>query len=85
MIEVSVDYDRLAGAVAARLHEFAEQGTPWLTTKEAAVYLRLSPRTVGRLVAERQIPYHRLDGGQLRFNRPDLDAWMDELKREPRT
>jgi excisionase family DNA binding protein len=45
------------------------------TLREVADYLKVTERTLYRLVAERQIPAFKVGGGW-RFRRTDLDAWI---------
>ena len=50
--------------------------TPWLTAREACVYLRLTSRSaITRLMREYHLPYFRL-GTTLRFHKGQLDAWL---------
>lgn len=66
---------------AAHGHELAQQGsdivdTPWLTAREACVYLRLTSRSaITRLMREYRLPYFRL-GTTLRFHKGQIDAWL---------
>ena len=48
---------------------------PYLTTEEAAEYLRCSVATLRRRVARREIPYFK-PGARNLFDRADLDAYM---------
>ncbi len=48
---------------------------PLLTCDEAAAYLRLHPRTVGRLLKARTLPGVKV-GSQWRLRRADLDAYL---------
>ncbi len=50
--------------------------SPFLTTEEAASYLRIHPRTLARKARLREIPGLQI-GRQWRFRRADLDAWVD--------
>jgi excisionase family DNA binding protein len=52
--------------------------TRWLTTAEAASYLKLSPKTLEKMRALGQGPrWHRPDDGRtVRYDIADLDAWM---------
>lgn len=45
----------------------------WLTTKEAAAYLKVSVRTILRRVADGTLPATRVGPKLLRFRRGDLD------------
>ena len=46
-----------------------------MTCEEAATYLRLHARTVGRLLAQRKLPGVKV-GRQWRLRRADLDAYL---------
>ena len=53
--------------------------TEWLTSSEAARYLKVKPRTLLQWARERKVPAHRLSGIQRcvwRFLRPELDAML---------
>ena len=50
--------------------------SPFLTTEEAASYLRIHPRTLARMARHGEIPGLQI-GRQWRFRRGDLDAWVD--------
>lgn len=47
------------------------------TLREVADYLKVTERTIYRLVAEKQIPAFKVGGGW-RFRRADLDAWIKQ-------
>ena len=47
-----------------------------LTSEEAADFLRMTTRTLYRLVASNKIPYMRLPTGGLRFLKDDLKKWL---------
>ena len=53
-----------------------EQFGPYLTTKQGAKYLPISPRHFARLVARGLILRKRLSAGCVRFRKSDLDALM---------
>ena len=46
-----------------------------LTTDEVLVYLKVTPRTIYRLIRTGELPALRV-GRQWRFRRADLDAWL---------
>lgn len=46
-----------------------------LTPLEVAAYLAVNPKTVYRLLKDRRLPAYRV-GGQWRFKRELIDAWM---------
>jgi excisionase family DNA binding protein len=51
----------------------------WLTSTEAAAYLKVKPRTLVRWARGRQIPAHKLSGFSrvtYRFLRSELDAML---------
>ncbi len=45
-----------------------------LTLKELAAYLKVNPRTVYRLLAERKLPAFRV-GHAWRFRKSEVDEW----------
>jgi len=47
-----------------------------LTTEEAEVYLRLEPKVIYELLANKKIPYIRY-GTERRFVRRQLDNWLE--------
>lgn len=53
--------------------------TPLLDTDELAEVLRVTPRHVRRLVAERRIPFLKV-GRFVRFDPGELDIWLDEQR-----
>jgi len=46
----------------------------YLTTKEAAEYLRIS---VGRLIRNKKIPYYAPDGTRRRYKIDELERWLE--------
>lgn len=58
--------------------------TKWLTTEEAADYLRCSERTLRELMANNQIP-HTLFAGKALFSPERLDAWLLSMEKGPMT
>lgn len=58
--------------------------TPRLLTRaEAAQYLNVSESTVKRMVQDHGLPYVTL-GGQTRWDRADLDSWIEQQKNRNR-
>ena len=55
------------------------QRAPLLDTDEVAVALRVTPRHVRRLVAERRIPFVKV-GRFVRFDPGELDIWLDQQR-----
>jgi excisionase family DNA binding protein len=50
-----------------------------LDTDEVAKVLRVTPRHVRRLVAERRIPFVKV-GRFVRFETGELDVWLDQQR-----
>ena len=50
-----------------------------LTLKEVADYLKLTEKTAYRLAAEGKLPGFKV-GGAWRFQREDLEAWIETKK-----
>jgi excisionase family DNA binding protein len=61
-----------------RLDDTAE----FLTTKDAAATLKLSPRTVARMVRSGALPAYRLPSGTVRIARADLTRTLDSWRRK---
>lgn len=51
----------------------------FLTTDEVLGYLNTTPRTIYRLIRSGELPAVRV-GGQWRFRRDALDAWVERQK-----
>jgi excisionase family DNA binding protein len=51
----------------------------FLTTEEVLAYLKVTPRTIYRLIRTGELPAVRI-GRQWRFRRQDLDAWLDRQR-----
>ena len=51
----------------------------FLTTEEVLAYLRITPRTIYRLIRSGELPALRI-GRQWRFRRTDLDAWLERQR-----
>ncbi len=49
----------------------------YLSTREAADYLRRTPASIRNLVLRRQIPFRKV-GGRLLFIKEELDKWVQE-------
>jgi len=56
--------------------EPAPQGEVWLTPRQVADRLSVSPRTVERWVAHDGLPAFQLGGRTTRIRLSDLDAWI---------
>lgn len=50
-----------------------------LTIKEVAEYLKVNEKTVYGLAQQSRIPAFKV-GGQWRFRRRDIEAWIDDQK-----
>jgi excisionase family DNA binding protein len=68
--------DALAAALAERLQ--LSEPSPWMTTAEAANYLRVSVRWLRQQLG--QVPHSKVEG-RLFFSRRDLDAWLEGKRR----
>ena len=53
----------------------------YLSTREAAEYLGLSPRTLDRYRVSGDGPVFHRFGGRVRYTRSDLDAWAASRRR----
>ena len=47
-----------------------------MTTEDVLGYLRVTPRTIYRLIRSGELPAMRI-GRQWRFRRADVDEWLD--------
>ena len=68
--------DALAAALAERMQ--LQNGSPWMTTAEAAEYMRVSVRWLRQHLF--QVPHSKVEG-RLFFSRNELDAWLGENRR----
>lgn len=75
---IAVLADELAHRIGGvKFDDPTSRSTPWMTTREAADYLRIGVSELHRLAAAGAIP-HEQDGGpggRLFFHAADLDAW----------
>ena len=55
-----------------------------LTMDEVLGYLKVTSRTIYRLIRNGDLPAMRV-GRQWRFRRQDLDAWIERQRQAPRT
>jgi excisionase family DNA binding protein len=71
--------EELIEQVALRAVELIREQEPesdeWLTSKQAADYLKCGRGRIHNLVSEGRIPVHR-EGGRLLFSRQELDDWI---------
>lgn len=62
-------------------HPSIASASPWMTTREAAAYIRMSYRTLEDLRMSGGGPvYARPGRNMVRYHRDDLDAWMAARK-----
>jgi excisionase family DNA binding protein len=57
----------------------AREMEAFLTTEEVLSYLRITPRTIYRLIRSGELPAVRI-GRQWRFRRGDLDRWLERQR-----
>ena len=72
----SQDLDALASALAERLR--LSEPSQWMTTAEAADYMRVSVRWLRQHL--HQVPHSKVEG-RLFFSRRELDAWLQGKRR----
>jgi excisionase family DNA binding protein len=53
-----------------------------MTADEVAAFLKVSRATVYKLMKSKKLPGFRL-GGEFRFRRSDIDAWMRRPVKKP--
>jgi len=74
--------ERVASAIAHRLHELTEDGklvTPrYVGAEGAAEYLTIPLKRVYNKTAAKEMP-HRKDGNRLMFDLRELDDWFESL------
>lgn len=68
--------DLCSTAFRAVLDETQVKSSPWMDAREAAEYLRTSYDAVRKMASDGTIPYRKM-GKYLRFNREELDRWLD--------
>jgi excisionase family DNA binding protein len=62
--------------IEERVRERLPESSPWMSTKEAADYLRVTPQAIHARVKAKTLRAFYDGGGKLRFRREDLDAGM---------
>jgi hypothetical protein len=70
------DLETLATALAERLQ--LSNSSPWMSTAEAAEYMRVSIRWLRQPL--QQIPHSKVEG-RLFFSSKELDAWLAKNRR----
>ena len=56
-------------------HSDNNVSSPWMTIREVAEYLSVSPGTVKNWVSQRYIPFAKR-GGVTRFHKDRIDRWL---------
>lgn len=66
----------------------AVNSSPYLTTKEAADYIKASKRTIERMIKNNQIKYYPINQEKNRskylIKKKDLDAYLEHFAKEPK-
>jgi len=62
-------------------NESHPNGPRYLSTKQAAEYVGLSPCTLNRMRVTGEGPRYAKAGRRVVYDRADLDAWIDARKR----
>jgi excisionase family DNA binding protein len=60
------------------------EGIEWVSTKRAAAYLGITPRTLYSMIDKGGLPAYRF-GRVIRLKQSDLEAFVESLRIEPRT
>lgn len=61
--------------------DVGEEIQEWLTTEEAALYLKITPATLRNMVWEQAIPYYKL-GRRNRFLKSELFQFLSKTRKE---
>jgi excisionase family DNA binding protein len=61
------------------LNDRVREMEAFLTTEEVLSYLKITPRTIYRLIRSGELPAVRI-GRQWRFRREDLDRWLERRR-----
>jgi excisionase family DNA binding protein len=69
----------IARRAAELVLEQQAQTSPWLTTREAAEYLRWPQSRIEKLAAANAIPRRKHEGRNL-FHRAELDEWLEQYR-----
>jgi excisionase family DNA binding protein len=64
------------------MHDNGHELPAFLSTDEVLTYLKITPRTIYRLIRSGELPAVRI-GRQWRFRRTDLDAWVERQRPAP--
>lgn len=52
----------------------------WMTVKDLADYLSLSPSTIYKKLQSKEIPHYKPSNGMVWFRLSDIDAWLEAGK-----
>ncbi len=52
----------------------------WLTVADVAKMLQFSPKSIYRMIQNKELPAHRFPGGDYRIRRRDLEEWLETRK-----
>jgi len=66
---------------AMSLNDTEHNSPRYLSTKQAAMYVGLSPCTLNRMRVTGEGPRYAKAGRRVVYDRADLDAWIDARKR----
>ncbi len=83
MLDERINYleDRLAERLSGTL-ESGSAPPPLLNQREVASYLRVSPRTLQRMISAGEFPSPiPISASRARWRQGDVDAWLDERGR----
>jgi excisionase family DNA binding protein len=58
-----------------------DAASPFLTTDEAAAYLRIEPRTLANMRHRGTGPHFHKHGGRILYHTHDLDKWSSGTRR----
>lgn len=55
-----------------------------MTAEEAAALLRIEPQTLRKKAQARTVPHYKIPGAGLRFERSELEEWIDRFRVQDR-
>jgi excisionase family DNA binding protein len=70
-------------ALSLRARKNAKHSSEWLTTEDAAEYLRVTPSTVYRWTKTGKLQAYQFDGAPIRIKRSDLEALAKPVHGKP--
>ena len=62
----------------------ADTTDSWMSSKDAAQRIGITPRTLYRFIDEGQIPAYRI-GRVIRLQRPDVESFIEQRRIQPGT